>query len=228
MPNRIIKESIWTSPNLNSVSSLAERHFYRILPLPDDHGCFQSTPVVVKGRCYPTRLNVTAALIAAWQGELERADLIRRWQAEDGREYAFFPNFSRHQRIRSLHTRRTPAPPDSILGLAVNCRQLSSIDGLNPIPIPIPIPKGPKDLTTRARVELADGVHVTEAELASLVLTLGNEQRVREYAHIVSDHVKATRGKPYLDYAAAIRNFWRRDKARHDQANQPVRKVERI
>ena len=113
MPNRIIKDSIWTSPNLNLLSDLAERHFYRILPLPDDFGCFESTPAVVKGRCYPLKDSVSPKDVRSWQDELEAAQLIVRWWV-DNREYAIFPTFPKHQRLRALHQRKTPAPPDAI------------------------------------------------------------------------------------------------------------------
>jgi len=114
MPNRIIKESIWTSPNLNELSDLAERHFYRILPLPDDFGCCELTPLVVKGRCYPLKPEVSVEDINKWQDELESKVLIIRWN-DGGRQYAIFPSFDKHQRIRSLHQRKTPIPPDDIV-----------------------------------------------------------------------------------------------------------------
>ncbi|MFW6112441.1 MAG: hypothetical protein ACOC6S_02605, partial [Chloroflexota bacterium] len=122
MPNRIIKESIWTSPNLNQVSDMAERHFYRLLPLPDDHGCFEATPAVLKGRCYPTRDNITPEDIAAWQQELEDAGLIVSWE-QSGRQYGKFITFGAHQRIRAIHQRKTPPPPEEVERY---CRQVSS------------------------------------------------------------------------------------------------------
>lgn len=135
MPNRIIKESIWTSPNLNKLSDMAERHFYRILPLPDDHGCFESTPKVVRGHCYPLKENVTHEDIAGWQKELEEAGLIILWSVNGGREYGAITSWKKHQYIRSLHNRKTPSPPkevqsilDSQEGVANDCQQLLAID----------------------------------------------------------------------------------------------------
>lgn len=139
MPNRIIKESIWTSPNLNQLNKLAELHFYRLLPLPDDHGCCQVTPAVVKGRCYPLREDITITMIEQWNEELERLDLIRTWN-ENGRQYAWFPKWKDHQRIRSLHNRKTPEPPQSVI-----CRQVSSSDALNPNPNHNLNPKSPSE-----------------------------------------------------------------------------------
>lgn len=141
MPNRIIKDSIWTSPSINRLSINAERHFYRLLPLPDDHGCFQSSSSVVKGLLYPLQ-DIKTKDIEKWHTELEEANICRFW-IFDGREYGIFINWAKHQRIRSVHQRKTPPPPENILNnklneLDVNCRQLSSIDRLNPNPNPNP------------------------------------------------------------------------------------------
>lgn len=134
MPNRIVKESIWTSPNLNKISMLAELHFYRLLPCPDDHGCCECTPEVVKGKCYPLRQDITPKQIDEWQKELESENLIIRWN-NGHRQYAIFPTFAKHQRIRSLHDRKTPPPPPNIvdkcnqvIASEVMWNQLTTID----------------------------------------------------------------------------------------------------
>lgn len=129
MATRFIKDSIWTSPNLNQLSDMAERHFYRLLPLPDDHGCCEVTAAVVKGRCYPLKPKVTIDLIIKWTAELEAQDIIRTW-TNKGRVFAYFPTWSGHQRIRSLNKRKTPEPPASV----VTCRQLSQVAALSSLP----------------------------------------------------------------------------------------------
>lgn len=131
MPNRIIKESIWTSPNLNQLSIQAERHFYRLMPCPDDHGCCECTSAVIRGKCYPLQADVTIEEIEQWQRELESQGLILRW-TNSNRQYAIFPTFSKHQRIRSLHNRKTPVPPPNIIS---KCQQVaSSVDLWSQLP----------------------------------------------------------------------------------------------
>ncbi len=149
MPNRIIKESIHTSPNLNNLSDLAERHFYRLLTLADDHGCFEATPSVIKGRCYSLKPKITAAKVEKWQGELTNVDIIRLW-SDNGRIFGIFVTFAKHQRVRSLHRRKTPAPPEQVFLPADTWRQLTTSDRLyplllllpNPILIPNPVEEG--------------------------------------------------------------------------------------
>jgi len=110
VPSRVIKETIWTSPNLNSISPLAERHFYRLLTAADDWGCFEATPLVVKGKCYPLRPETKVEDIEVWQKELADNDLIRFWEV-GGRQYGYFLTFDSHNSLTAKHSPLTPCPP---------------------------------------------------------------------------------------------------------------------
>jgi hypothetical protein len=110
MPSRLIKESILTSPNLNSLSDLAERHFYRLLVISDDWGCFESTPAVVRGLCYPLKDSVAKEDVALWQKELEDKNIIKSWICND-RAYSQFVTFDKHNSLNEQHQPQTPAPP---------------------------------------------------------------------------------------------------------------------
>ena len=134
MANRFIKESIWDSPNLNRLSCEAERYFYRLLPLPDDHGCFQATPIVVKCRLFPLKPDITEENCGRWNYELQETSVCRFW-VDGERLYGQFINWEKHQRIRSLHNRKTPPPPTTGAGWC----QLTTTGAFIPIPIPIPI-----------------------------------------------------------------------------------------
>lgn len=122
----------------------AEWFFFRLLPLPDDHGCAELTPLVVKGRVFPLRNEITIENIEKWITELVKNNILNVWE-EGGRLYGEFKTWSKHQRIRSLHQRKTPDPPS----FDDNCQQSPESDRLIPIPIPIPIskpsPKPPDD-----------------------------------------------------------------------------------
>ena len=132
MPNRIIKESILTSPTMNKLSVYAERHFYRLLLLVDDYGCFESHSMIIRGKCYPLN-NVSVSQIKRWQDELIRNNIIRTWM-DNEREYSIFVKFDEHNSKycvtdkgkNTRHRRRTPEPPLAIL----------SQDSPNPNPNP--------------------------------------------------------------------------------------------
>ncbi len=122
MPNRIIKESIWTSPNLNKLSVYAERHFYRLLLAADDYGCFESTPAVVRGKCYPLKEKMSIKNIEEWQRELEAKNIIISWEDSE-RQFSIYRHFEKHNTRYCVtengrptrHRRKTPPPPDNIL-----------------------------------------------------------------------------------------------------------------
>jgi hypothetical protein len=169
MPNRIIKESIWTSPNLSQADDMAELLFYRLLPLPDDHGCFEATPEIIAGRCFPHKKKWTADVVRQHLPSLVVNGLIQLW-FENNRLFGYFPAWSVHQRIRSLHNRKTPEPKEELLNNqevmeylnlpADSCRQLTTSDGpnhnnlnLNPNPgtPPTPPKSTPKEKKPRKK-----------------------------------------------------------------------------
>jgi hypothetical protein len=236
MPNRIIKESIWTSPNLNRLSPRAELHFYRILPSADDHGCFECTPSIVRGRCYPRKQDIRLGDIEKWQDELERNELIKRWH-EEGRQYAILLNFQKHQRVRSVHLRKTPAPPAQLAMMMEaqteqlvadeseddDGRQVTSSDRLVPIPIhnpihnPIPIPERESNKEKKPYGELKN-VHLSLDEFEKLVDKF-TEPLAREKIEKLSAY-KKSKGKNYRDDYATILNW-----AMRDQEQQAVLKA---
>lgn len=110
MPNRIIKDSIWTSPNFNQLSEAAERCFYRILLSADDWGCFEASPMVIRGKCYPLQPATELACIEKCLTELESAGIIKRWQ-RGNRNYGQFVTFEQHNNLSQKHEPTTPCPP---------------------------------------------------------------------------------------------------------------------
>ena len=149
MPNRVIKESIWTSPNLNNLPGplTAEILFYRLLLAVDDFGCCECTTRVIKGKCFPLK-DYTTEDIEKRLEELESANLLYRWE-NGARQYCIFPTLGRHQRLRSFHQRKTPEPPESIVSACQQaladddaCQQAlaSRACGRDPNPNPNPNP----------------------------------------------------------------------------------------
>jgi hypothetical protein len=110
VPNRYIKESIWTSPNLNNVSDMAERHFYRILLATDDWGGLEIDPAVLKGKCYPLKKGISEKDIAIWNQELIDNNIIRDY-IKNNRLYAKFVTFEEHNDGLDRNDPKTPCPP---------------------------------------------------------------------------------------------------------------------
>lgn len=110
MPNRIIRESSRTSPSLDALSDGAERLFWRLVTVADDHGRFDAHPRVVLAMTFPLRVGrLSVRQVERWLDELERADIIRRYAAGD-RMVGAFCAWARHQR-RPQSTSKFPDPP---------------------------------------------------------------------------------------------------------------------
>ena len=55
MPNRILKESICTSDNIDQLSNLAEIAFYRLIVNCDDYGRMDARAKILKSRLFPLK-----------------------------------------------------------------------------------------------------------------------------------------------------------------------------
>lgn len=110
MPDRIIRERVTTSPELDAISAEAERLFFRLMVKCDDYGRFEATPSVVLAQCFPRRAGYWQPDgVAAWLHELAAAGLIDVYVVER-REYGALRTWSRHQRQRGSRP-KFPLPP---------------------------------------------------------------------------------------------------------------------
>lgn len=121
MPNRIIKETICTSEDLNELSPYAEILFYRLMVKADDFGAYYGNDSIVKSTCFPLRSDeIKSAQVESWLGELAKAGLIILYEAQDGRRYLQFSKWDKHQQIRAKK-RKFPPFDDT-------CKQLIADD----------------------------------------------------------------------------------------------------
>lgn len=141
MPNRIIKESICTSDNLNSLSKDAEIFFYRLIVNCDDYGLLDARTQILRSKCFPLKVDlISDDDIGNWLQELSNKKLIFLYSVED-KQYLKMVKWEKHQQVRS---KKSKYPlPDS------NCNQMISDDSKcprnpiqsesNPNPNPNPI-----------------------------------------------------------------------------------------
>ena len=142
MPNRIIKESICTSEEIDSLDAMCETFFYRLMVSVDDFGLLDARPAIVKSKCYPLK-SIDSKSIQAMLGVLNDAGLISLYQVE-GKPYLQITSWAKHQQIRAQRA-KFPTPD---MGSAITCNQLIAnvpVIQSNPIqsesnPNPIPSP----------------------------------------------------------------------------------------
>lgn len=133
MPNRIIKESVCTSEDLNLLSWQAEVLFYRLMVKADDFGAYYGNESIVKSTCFPLRADeISCEQVKSWLGELSSAGLIFRYTASDGRTYLQLAKWEKHQRTRAAN-RKFPAFDDNRCQMTADdseCLQMTADDSL--------------------------------------------------------------------------------------------------
>jgi hypothetical protein len=118
---RMLHSDIVTDKKLHRVSEGAENMFYRLLANTDDYGRMLGDPVLLKGRIYPRRIEVSVSDIAHRLVELVRQGLLLFYEASDDL-YVQFTNFEKRQTFRKDIRRREdyPAPPETTSQKAMN------------------------------------------------------------------------------------------------------------
>ena len=110
MPNRLIKESICTSEDLNDLSPMAEILFYRLIVNADDFGCFYGNESIIKSKCFPLKSDdINCDQVDSWLDELDKHGLIIKYFGDNGRKYIKLASWEKHQQIRAK-TRKFPEP----------------------------------------------------------------------------------------------------------------------
>jgi len=109
MPNRIIKESICTSEQIDGLSLFEEVFFYRLIVNADDYGRFDARTCVLRARLFPLKETVDNEDVESALASLENAGLIARYTV-DGRVYLFLPGWNRNQKVRSKRVKCPPPP----------------------------------------------------------------------------------------------------------------------
>jgi len=122
MPNRIIKEGICTSEQIDMCGCFEEVMFYRLLVNCDDFGRFDARPAILRTRLFPLKKRLTAKQVEKALESLARIGLIERYQV-DGKPYLQLPGWSKHQCIRAKKS-KFPGPESTCTQLhadAGNC-----------------------------------------------------------------------------------------------------------
>ena len=222
MPNRIIKESITTSEKLASLSDFEFRLWIGLITQADDAGRGDARPAVIKGRVFPFRERLTVKDVGCSLRALADKGCIALYEI-DGRSYFYFPNWSKHQRVRDCKPKYPEPTEDSLRQVAADCgeaRQSAAIIQSNPIQSESESESEYKGDSARAKHKYGEykNVLLTDDEL---------EKLKAEYADYLdrierlSSYIAST-GKAYKSHYATIKNWARADaeKGRSNGAKQ--------
>lgn len=131
MPNRIIKESIVSSDNLNELTPEQEVFFYRLMVICDDFGRMDARPQILLAKCFPLKTStIKLAKINEWLDALIQHDLVQLYDV-DGKSYLIMSSWDKHQQKRAKKS-KYPEPPafssnnNNLLESDIICNQVQT------------------------------------------------------------------------------------------------------
>ena len=109
MPNRIIKETICTSENVDQLTPFQENVFIRLIVNCDDFGRFDGRVKVLASRLFPLKDISCETMLEAVEA-LEKADLVTVYKV-NGRPYVQLKTWLSHQTPRAKKS-KYPSPDE--------------------------------------------------------------------------------------------------------------------
>lgn len=109
MPNRLIKESICTSDDIDQLTMFQEIFFYRLIVNCDDYGRMDARPAILKSRLFPLK-DVSFSEIEDALSALDAIGLISLYIV-CGKPYLYLKSWGKHQQIRASKS-KYPKPDD--------------------------------------------------------------------------------------------------------------------
>ena len=100
MPNRILKESVCLSEQVDSLTWFEEVVFYRLIVNCDDYGRFDGRISVIKSRLFALKENLTHKQISDAIGKLASVGLVALYEYE-GKPFLYLPTWNEHQNVRA-------------------------------------------------------------------------------------------------------------------------------
>ena len=206
MPNRILKETITTSCEINQLSAYEERFFYRLIVICDDFGRAEARTPILRAKCFPLKLDkVKEKDVEKWLSGLINAGLVELYSVND-KLYLQMVTWDKHQHRRAK-TSKFPGPEQGMKSSASRCdhmRANSPEESRN---------RGIEESRNR-KTNYAPAVNMYEEEYQKLVDKFG-ESEAKDRIERLSLY-KKSKGKQYkCDYSTIL--AW----ARRDEKQKP-------
>lgn len=118
MPNRIIKESICYSDDIDKLTPFEETVFYRLIVRADDFGRLDARPNYLKNTLFVTKPGVTEKSVSDAILKLSTIGLVQLYEVDE-KPFLTLTKWDKHQTRRAA-TSKYPAPEDG------ECKQMKS------------------------------------------------------------------------------------------------------
>ena len=208
MPNRIIKESICYSDDIDKLTAFEETVFYRMIVRADDYGRLDARPSFLKSMLFVTKQGITEKNVQDAVLKMASVGLVRLYEV-DGKPFLSFPKWDLHQRVRNSKE-KYPAPPENTdcgvsPQLAANCGELPRVAALiqsesNPNP-------NPKESVSRA----TRFTPPTVEEVAAYCLERKNHVDPQRFVDFYAAKGWMVGKNRMKDWKAAVRTWEQRD-----------------
>ena len=129
MPNRVLKDSICTSENVDQLSAFQETFFYRLIVNCDDYGRMDARPKILSSRLFPLK-DIRSNQIEDALRALTSAELVILYEV-DGKPFLQMKTWDRHQQVRAKRS-KYPAPDDGNITSDSICNQVQADDSKCP------------------------------------------------------------------------------------------------
>ena len=126
MPNRILKESICTSEDIDGLSWFCEVFWYRLIVNCDDFGRIDARPAILKSKLFPLKDSVTKKNVEDAVTALSSAGLIFLYEVQ-GKPYLQLKTWNEHQQVRAQKS-KYPDPKEGSVVFDSNGNQMISDD----------------------------------------------------------------------------------------------------
>jgi len=121
MPNRILKESICRSEEIDSLSWFEEVLFYRLIVTCDDYGRYDGRAKVIKGTCFPLK-DITEKDIDKALSKLSAVGLVKIYKIQE-KPYLQLITWGEHQRIRNQKSKYPEYDPECDISLTIDSKR---------------------------------------------------------------------------------------------------------
>lgn len=208
MPNRILKESICTSENLNSLDPEAEIFLYRLIVTCDDYGIFFANTSILRAKCFPLRIDkIKDKDVDKWVKALIEAKLIFLYEYED-RQYLKLSKWESHQQVRACKSKYPTPDMEGVLMIS------NDING-NQLQANAPVFVSVSEISNRDKQLYATNVKMKVEEYSKLCEEFGEELIIGKIEDL--NNWKGGKGKVTKDDYLTIRTWIRKDKKANQQ-----------
>ena len=212
MPNRIIKESAFTSDKVAQLTDFEFRLWVGMITQADDAGRGDARPAILKGRIFALRERTAVKDIESALLALAAAGCVSLYKVS-GKPYFQFPNWSAHQRIRDckpkypgIEERDDETICDNLPQSAASCGELPPES--NPIRIQS---KSNPNTSKAAAPTRARFVKPSVEEVAAYCREKGYGIDAQRFVDYYDSNGWKVGKNPMQDWRATVRSWARRD-----------------